>query len=259
MRFLVADDEQFALKDLTEALEEAQPDAEILTAATGKGVVSLAEENTFDVAFLDIEMGSSNGLDLAILLKEKQPDIHIIFVTSYEKYAVDAFSIHATGYLMKPVSVKELKRELTFLYPEKPSTSRIRIQTFGGFDIFVDGELVSFRRNKSKELLAILVDRHGSSMTTKEICAILFEDENGKSQSGYFRTLVADLHKTLQQAGAEQILVRGRNQFAVNPVAFECDAYQFLEGDPVAINKYRGNYMICYSWAEYSAGAFKRD
>ena len=259
MRFLAADDEQFALRDLTDALKEADPDCEIFPAGTGKEVIALAEERPFDVAFLDIEMGSSNGLDLAIRLKEIQPDIHIIFVTSYEKYALKAFTIHATGYLMKPVEVEELKRELTFLYPQDRQKDRIRVQTFGGFDLFVGGELVSFRRSKSKELLAILVDRHGSTMTTKEICAILFEeDAGGKTQGGYFRTLVADLHKTLTEAGAEKILVRGRNQFAVDPTAFQCDAYQFMAGDPVAINKYRGDYMICYSWAEYSAGMFRK-
>ena len=72
-----------------------------------------------DVAFLDIQTGDINGLQLAVELKKVKPDIHIIFVTGYSQYAVEAFSIHATGYLLKPVTEEAVSRELTFIYRER--------------------------------------------------------------------------------------------------------------------------------------------
>ena len=69
--------------------------------------------------------------------------------------------------------------------------------------------------------------------------------------------IVAELSRTLEAANARDILLRERNQLSIDPTQFDCDAYDFLAGDPVAINSYRGDYMSCYSWAEYSVGMFE--
>ncbi|MEG2670203.1 MAG: response regulator [Oscillospiraceae bacterium] len=255
MNFLVVDDEPLVLQDLEDTLKKIRPKSIIHGFTSAREAISFAETKNelFDVAFLDIELGYTNGIVLAKQLKKLQPYIHIIFVTSYEKYAVDAFAIHATGYLLKPVEPEALERELTFLYKETSQTKNIFIQTFGGFDVFVDGKLIHFKRAKSKELLAYLVNRKGCSVTTKEACAILFEDAPyDKSQKNYFQTIVAELKATLAQAGVQDILQKSRNNFAVNPKSFDCDYYRFMEGDVTAINQYCGDYMISYSWAEGS-------
>ncbi|WP_312279830.1 hypothetical protein [Oscillibacter sp.] len=104
---------------------------------------------------LKIEMGSTNGL---VLAKQLKPDLHIIFVTSYAQYAVDAFKLHATGYLMKPALTEDITQELTFLYGEGiPSAKQVRVQTFGCFEISVDGKPLQFKRSKAKELLVCLI------------------------------------------------------------------------------------------------------
>ena len=141
MRFLVVDDEAFALKDLEEALREAKPDCTLVSFISPSQALKYAKIEPVEVAFLDIELGSMNGLVLAKSLKDILPEIHIIFVTSYEKYAVGAFQIHAIGYLMKPVTAEDIKRELTFLYGNDTADNRkVRVQTFGGFDVFVHGK-----------------------------------------------------------------------------------------------------------------------
>lgn len=257
MNFLVVDDEPLALQDLEDTLKKVRPKSDIHGFTSAKDALSFAAEKKFDAAFLDIELGYTNGIALAKQLKEIQPGIHIIFVTSHEKYAVDAFAIHATGYLLKPAEPEAIERELSFLYGEYNRTKRVFIQTFGGFDVFVDGKAILFKRAKAKELLAYLVDRKGCGVTTKEACAILFEDAPyDKAQKNYFQTIAAELKNTLKQAGIQDILQKSRNNFAVNPEAFECDYYRFMQGDAAAINQYRGDYLISYSWAEFSIGAF---
>lgn len=170
---------------------------------------------------------------MAVRLKKINPDIHIIFVTGYSQYAVDAFAMHATGYLLKPVTEEAVNRELTFIYSYQHS--RIEIRTFGGFDVYVDGQLIRFGRAKSKELLAYLVDRRGLSVTTGEAYAALFEDaEDTLSGKSYFRTILYEMINTLKKANADEILLKGRNSYAVIPEKFGCDYYRFLQGDPIA-------------------------
>lgn len=251
MRFLAVDDEPLILSGLVSALHEARPEAEILSFQWPDEALEAVKERPADVAFLDIQMGGMTGLQLAARLKKIKPDIHIIFVTGYSQYAVDAFAIHATGYLLKPVEKEDVERELTFIYGAPKTKGRIRIKTFGGFDLYVDGRLVRFERTKAKELLAYLVDRRGSSATTGEICAALFEDA-GNTMSGrsYFRTLLHELNKILRKACAEEILRKDWNSYAIVPETFDCDFYRFLEGDPAAINQYQNDYLPTYSWAE---------
>lgn len=257
MKFLVVDDEPLVLQDLEDTLKKVRPEAEVCGFGSAKEALAFAEKESPDVAFLDIELGYTNGIILAKQLKELQPNLHIIFVTSHEKYAVDAFSVHATGYLLKPVEADAIWRELTFLYGEDSTARKVFIQTFGGFDVFVDGKAVLFKRAKAKELLAYLVDRKGCGVTTKEVCAILFEDSPyDKAQKNYFQTIVTELKNTLKQAGIQDILQKSRNNFAVNPQAFDCDYYRFLQGDASAVNQYRGDYLMSYSWAEFSVGSF---
>ncbi len=253
-RFLAVDDEPFLLEELRDALKQARPDAEILTFARPREALAAAETQAVDAAFLDIEMGSMTGLELAERLKRLQPDLHIIFVTGHQEYALQAFRVHATGYLLKPICQEDLNRELTFLY-EKRQPGKIRVQTFGGFEIYVNGEPVKFGRSKSKELLAYLIDRRGASVTTGDAYAILFEDMKATaSGKGYFRNVIRDMKESLKAVGADHILLRDFNRLAIVPELLDCDYYRFLQGDPAAVNQYRGDYLPQYSWAEFRNG-----
>lgn len=258
MRFLAVDDEPLLLEELKEALEQVRPGAQVLAFTRPREALAAAEKSGAQVAFLDIEMGSMTGLELAERLKRLLPDIRIVFVTGHQEYAVQAFQLHATGYLLKPISAQALERELTFIYGERPA-GRVRVQTFGGFEVFVDEVPVKFGRAKSKELLAWLIDRKGASATTGEAYAALFENAaDTVSGRGYFRNIVKDLRESLRAAGAEDILLRGYNSLAIVPEKLDCDYYRFLKGEAAAVNLYRGDYLPQYSWAEFRNGELSR-
>lgn len=254
MHFLAVDDEEIMLNHLENMLHRIRPEAEIFSFTWPEDALEAAKREQIDVALLDIEMGSMTGLELAARLKQIKPDIAVIFVTGYQKYALDAFTVHADGYLLKPVSVDALEQELDFVLGKTKQRKYIRVQTFGGFEIFVDGEPVKFARTKSKELLAYLIDHRGASVTTQEAYAALFENA-ADTGTGYFRNIVRELKNALQSAGAEEILKRSFNSLAVAAEKIDCDYYRFLEGDPIAVNQYRGDYMPSYSWAEFRNAA----
>ena len=255
MRFLAVDDEPLMLEALAEAIKAAKPEAEVLSFGWAEDALEAAQKQTIDVAFLDIQLGSMTGLELAARLKKIHPDIHIIFATGYSQYAVAAFQMHATGYLLKPVKKEDIDKELTFIYPEEKIKSKIKVQTFGGFEVFVDGVPLKFERTKAKELLAYLVDRRGAAVNTGEICASIYENTDDKKAKSAFRVQVHELKKVLKQAGIEELLRTSRNSVAIAPEQIDCDYYRFLEGDPIAVNQYHNDYMPAYSWAESRNGS----
>ena len=71
-----------------------------------------------DTAFLDVEMAGMSGMALAERLRRMKPDVNIIFVTGHGSYRDGAFGLHASGYLMKPVTARKVREELKDLrYP----------------------------------------------------------------------------------------------------------------------------------------------
>ena len=232
MRFLIVDDILPVLQEETALLQEVLPVSQIFSCTCADKALDYAKKELLHVAFLDIELENSNlnGLALAKQLKDIQPHIHIIFVTAFSKYAIEAFSIHATGYLLKPIQKEHLQRELTFLYGQKQlETKRIKVQTFGNFEVWVDGTLLNFKRSKSKELFAYLVERKGACITTREACAILFEDSPyDYVKKSYFQTIVADMRNTFKKLGLKDVIWKSYNSLAVNIELIDCDYYRFF-------------------------------
>ena len=123
-------------------------------------------------------MPQMNGITLAAQIKKIKPDTIILFLTAYKEFAFDAFQVHPNGYLLKPLEPQVLQKEIDYATSVYPQTAvpHIEAHTFGNFDLLVDGVTVQFKRSKSKELLAYLIDRRGMSVSRKEIAAVLFED-----------------------------------------------------------------------------------
>ena len=67
-----------------------------------------AEQNYYDVIFLDISMRGQNGMELARKIREKEKDVILVFVTSDASYVFDGYEVGAYRYLMKPVDEKKL-------------------------------------------------------------------------------------------------------------------------------------------------------
>ena len=262
MSFLVVDNKRLELDALTELLRKIEPEVRVISVPSAEEALELSRLD-FDVAFIDAELepGKMNGIELAARLKYIHKYMHIIITTKSRKYYRDAFRVHADAYLLKKVKEEDLRRELNYLayyYPSPLKTSgKVYVQTFGGVSVFLDGKMIDFRRNRAKELLALLVDRRGAAVTAREACAVIFENKPyTEAQNGYYHVLVNSLTTTLESAGITNILVRRKNYIAVNPNNFECDAYRFLRGDPSAARLYRGDYLSCYSWSEFSSKVF---
>ena len=263
MNIICVDDEELVLQYTAALCREIRPGADVRTFSRASYALDWAAQNPVDIALLDIDMPGMNGLTLAAGIKQLRPDAAVIFVTGYAQYAVDAFSLHAAGYLLKPVSRDRLREELEYAAggPSELSAegSHVFARTFGNFDLLVDGKAVAFSRSKAKELLAYLVDRQGSSITRPEAAATLWEDSfYDRSMQKQLDVVIRSLRSTLDEYGIGDILEIQRGFIRIVPERMDCDLYRFLAGDIDAVNAYRGEYMTAYSWAELTAGYIER-
>ena len=214
------------------------------------------DNNTAEIALLDIEMPEIDGLMLAAKIKDRSPGTSIIFTTAYSKYAVDAFDLKASGYILKPVIFERLDAEISYALKNKNYARgryRVNIITFTDFRLVVYGQTVSFHRTKSKELLAYLVDRQGSSVKRAQMAQILFGDvPYNRSIQKQLDVIIRSLMDTLREYDVSDIVEMKRGTMRLCPEKVECDLYRFFEGDTYSINLYQGEYMNEFSWASFT-------
>lgn len=265
MYILAVDDERYALDTLVEELSKVFPGMSIHEESRPSAAIEWAQNlaaqgKQLDYAFLDIQMWGMSGLELARQLKLCHPKMILFFCTAHSEHAYDAFGLCAKGYILKPVLASEIERVLDEMVTDwrssvTPLPLDIRVQTFGHFEVFVNGQPLSFDREKAKELLAYLVDRRGSSVTTEQLAAILWEDAPyDRKLKNRTTTIISSLRATLREVGAEDILIKSWNHLAIDTEKFRCDAYDYEKWDAVAVNSFHGEYMTNYSWAEFTTG-----
>lgn len=262
MKIIAADDETLAREMLTDAIAGACPDAELYPFAKPSEVLAFAQQTPCDIAFLDIRMRGMDGVELARRIKELTPNINIIFVTGYDEYAADAMSMHASGYIIKPVTKDKVQRELSDLrYPvSREEPKLLRVQCFGNFEVYApSGESMYFKRSKAKELFAYLVHRQGACCTIREIAAVLFEDTPyDMKQQSYMQTIVFTMMHSLKSAKAEQVVRKQYNSLSLDVSRIDCDYYRFCQQPEGGGVSFRGEYMSQYAWAEHMTGYLER-
>ncbi|MGN0641967.1 MAG: response regulator [Huintestinicola sp.] len=261
IRIIAADDEKPALESLLSSIKKCCPDAEVIGFGKSKELLAFIENNECDIAFLDIKMQGMGGLEAAEKLKIRNGRTNIIFVTGYDNYTGTAMELHASGYIMKPVTLKKVEKELNDLrYPTMECSKKLKVRCLGNFEVYLpDGTAFRFDRAKAKELFAYLVYRRGTSCTVREIAAAIFEDKSyDKKQQTYIQQIISSLMKNLRSKGTEDVIVKTYNSLAVDPDKIDCDYYRFLNSDDEAVNAYTGEFMAQYSWAEFMNGYLER-
>ena len=256
---IAVDDNEINLEVLTLQLKSISAISEVHSFSDPKIAIEWMKTNHADAAFLDIIMDELNGIHLAKEIAALQPDCRVVFCSSSEDYAMEAFRVHASGYLTKPVMRAQLEEEIARLFPRTAapqiSEKKLKIQCFGNFAAFTpDGTPLSFRYKRSREMLAYLVHRRGATCSIAEMAAVLFEGRaDDKGTQSQVRNIVADLTRVLREIGAEDVLYKDRGLASIIPDKISCDYYDFCDGDVQALHSFHGEYMAQYSWGEETA------
>jgi two-component system, LytTR family, response regulator LytT len=112
LRALVVDDEQLARDELCFQLEQVGGVDVAGQAGNGVEAIDAIERLRPDIVFLDIQMPGLSGFEVARRVVAKGLESHIIFVTAFDQYAIEAFEVNAIDYLLKPVETARLEQAL---------------------------------------------------------------------------------------------------------------------------------------------------
>ena len=251
MRVIYVDDEKPAIDNFRLTTANFSEIRTLHTFQSGKEALDFAQENPVDVAFLDMEMPELHGLELARKLKQHDPRIRVIFVTAFSQFALDAWGVDATGYLLKPYTAAEIRKELHKCTYQALPSRRVVIETIPTLSVAVDGVPLFISGAKPREMFALLVDRGKHGVTVGEGIACIWPDRAADlSTQSLYRMTYKRLADALENAGVGDILATSENRRYLKMEQVDCDLYRILAGDKQAARKYSGEYLREYDWAE---------
>jgi two-component SAPR family response regulator len=229
MRIAAVDDERHALERFERMVAEISGLSICGLFETGEQLLDYLKENPLDAVFVDIEMPGVNGLQLSEQIQSLNENIDIIFVTAFNQYAVEAFELQAVDYIMKPLTEERLgktirrllKKNNTQIHPAKPF-----IQCFGDFEVFLNGEALTWRNSKAKEVLAFLVHKKGVPVGWAKIADAVWPEYNAEKAQTNFHATSYLLRKRLAEAGLSRILESVRGNYRISADEVDCDFYQ---------------------------------
>lgn len=117
MKAIIVDDEQPARDRLQRLINDISNIDVVAEASNGEEALSLIKQHQPTLVFLDISMPVMNGVQLAKIMNQDCPRVKIIFTTAYDQYALEAFDVNATDYLLKPIRKERLNKALSKLLP----------------------------------------------------------------------------------------------------------------------------------------------
>ena len=115
LRVLCVDDEKLTLQYLVSLCRDIPEISEVHGMDKPLEVLSWLRDNPCDLVFLDISMPETDGIRLSERIREMRPRTDIVFVTGHPRYAVESWTVHPAGYLLKPVSRDALQEEVDYV------------------------------------------------------------------------------------------------------------------------------------------------
>ena len=112
---MIVEDEAVILKGFVRILSDTLPDVQAFGFQTGTEALEYAESNRIDVAFLDVELFGESGVNLAEKLTALHPRVNIIFLTGHTEYMGEAWKMHCSGYILKPLTPEKIRHEIAHL------------------------------------------------------------------------------------------------------------------------------------------------
>ena len=144
---IAVDDEPLMLGALVKAINASPDISEVAQFSGCEDALNYVKDNPVDVAFLDINMRGMGGLALAEKMIGLCPDCKIVFCTGYEEYAISAFKLHVSGYLLKPISAADVQGEIDNIKGVRHREKPLVVKCFGNFEVYAKGENLTFKRS----------------------------------------------------------------------------------------------------------------
>ncbi|PYE48853.1 response regulator [Paenibacillus barcinonensis] len=281
MNVILVDDERLALIGLEKMLEKEVSDIQIVASYMNPTeVIAGVMLHQPDVVFLDIHMPEIDGMDLGRQIQKAVPGTEIIFVTSYDQYAVHAFELQALDYVMKPVQKERLKqtlqrvREKLALRREQRmmNTEAPLICCFNQISFKLPGkeaQVAKWRTSKAQELFAYLLHHRNQIIHRSALLDLLWPGTEEEKVAHQLYTTMYHVRQTLKTCGMETISIQSAHLEAgyklelgdarLDSEQWEQEMKAWKEVQPETVQayeqslyRYTGTYLgrYDYMWAE---------
>ncbi|WP_223275647.1 response regulator [Paenibacillus elgii] len=288
MKAILVDDEHLALIGLKKAIEREASEVEIVASYSySTEVMAGVLAHRPDVVFLDIHMPDINGLNLGKQIQTVVPGTEIVFVTSYDKYAVQAFELYALDYIVKPLqkerlrqTILRIKEKLAIRATKKTQdTNSPMICCFNQIQFKLPGmdtQNVKWRTSKAQELFAYLLHHRDRTINRSVLLELLWPELEEAKAAQHLYTTIYQVRQTLKNSGMDTIRINSGDleagykldigearvdteewEYAMRQLgvldAGTVDAYEHV------LNMYKGDYLgkYDYLWAEHERERFR--
>lgn len=165
IRAILLDNEPLALHYFQNKLQAFQQIQVIQAFTSVESFLNELPMIEFDVIFLEVKLQELSGLEIADIVKTDRPYISIVFITSYQEFALQAYEIGGLDYLLKPINhtrlaktVARIEHEFSIQQMLQQNTHTIlNVQCFDQFAVYSNNRLVPFKTEKTKELFAYFI------------------------------------------------------------------------------------------------------
>ncbi|MBB6671883.1 response regulator [Cohnella nanjingensis] len=278
MKVMLVDDERLALLRLEKMLGEFHDCKVAGSFSKAELAIKQIGESQPDAVFLDIQMPGLNGLKATERIRSISPDTKIVYVTAYDEYAVEAFKLDATDYLMKPLrrerlsqTIQRLRERVAQHHPEPPKEEGLLYRCLGDMQIRKpNGELefLKWRTTKAKELFAYLLYHRGKVISKNTLLELLWPELDERKGLANLQTSMNRIRSVWKNTvGDGYISIRyAQYGYILESKGLRIDAEEWEQElrrlNPVSIeqapdhqrllDKYRGDFYEedHYAWAE---------
>ncbi|MBA1335194.1 MAG: hypothetical protein HPY66_0816 [Firmicutes bacterium] len=156
---LILEDEYYTREYLKGLVAKNPLASRVIDVSSGSEAVRTAKEHLPDIALLDIELDTGegiNGIDVAKMIQDINPRMHLAFITGYAKYALDSFRVHPYDYILKPFKTERVMEVISTLAAKvlqdrdtDNATDKITIRT-GDEILFLRAEEILFIERQGK-------------------------------------------------------------------------------------------------------------
>lgn len=217
------DDEPILLDWLVKSVDSSPDITNIISFTDETAALDYVSSEPFDIAFIDVELHTMDGITVAEKLRSINPNCGIIFCTGHANYAVEAIKrVDVNGYLIKPIDKDNVQREIE-RYKDKLTIidKLITVDIAHGYNVFdKNGNPIRFTRTKTADLFAILVEHNGDSISVNELCNMLWEDSSSsdyllKKNKNYLTQLFTDMRRSFEACDAADVIARTDDGYAI--------------------------------------------
>lgn len=239
MRVMLIDDERPALDEMAYLIGQYGGDTEIIGQYQNPAEALKAMLQKPDVVFVDIDIPSMSGIDLAENLKRIHPHASVVFVTSHSEYALAGYSVYPLDYILKPVEPERLCQTLDRARNllKKGETERqagYMVRCFGHFELsrIDDTGLknpLHFNSKKEKELLAYLIFRFDKPVFRTELLELLFKGTENAQTINHLHVMIHHIRKQLKTLHASCTILYTDGKYTLHMPSHLCDYIDFMQ------------------------------